>query len=95
VESEIPDDFEFLRVTIMTGDEIIEVYLSDPEWGDAYLYETLDEGIGDGRCRDFLDATYFVYPDQIEDWNKRGGSYHIYEREKFKETYRGYVGFIG
>lgn len=93
VEAEIPDDFRFLRVTEMTGDEIIEVYLTDPDWGDPYLYETLDEGSED-RAENFFDATYFVYPGQIEEWNTRGYLYYIWEKEKFEKTYKGFVGMF-
>lgn len=90
VENEIPDDFEFLRVTLMTGDEIVEVYCEDRDWGDPYLYDTIDPN-GDNRNRSFFDCTYLVYPDQLEEWNKREDGYHRWQYEKFKETFRGYI----
>jgi hypothetical protein len=92
LEVEIPDDFMFLRITYMTGDEIIEIYREDPMWGDAYLYKTIDKGLED-RSRNFLDATYIVYPDQIEVWNERVNRYHIWQEEKFMKTFKGYIGF--
>lgn len=88
-EADIPDDFALLRVTLMTGDEIIEVYRHDPRWGDPYLYETLDPG-KDNRTRDFLDATYIVSPDNIEKWNTRKDSYHIWQKEFFRITFEGF-----
>ena len=92
-EAEIPDDFAFLRVTVMTGDEIIEVYRYDDEWGDPYLYDTLDPQCGN-RTRDFFDASYIVRPEQMELWGERGNQdkwmyYWNIEGfiEKFKNRY--------
>lgn len=88
---EIPDDFTFLRVTVMTGDEIIEVYRRDPKWGDSYRYETFDSGHG-RRERDFFDLTYIVYPEQVEEWNERQSSYYMdkFNYVKF-DNFQGYV----
>ena len=94
VEVEIPDDFEFLRVTYMTGDEIVEVYRRDERWGDPYLYCTLDVACEDRR-RDFLDATYIVYPYQLEMWAGRQANYHMHERSKFEAAFKGFVSMYG
>ena len=90
-ETEIPDDFEFLRVTLMTGDEIIEIYKEDIGWGDPYLYKTLDPELNN-RTRNFLDCTYIVFPDQIEKWNNRRDSYDRWQREEFEKTFSGHFG---
>lgn len=95
-EAEIPDDFEFLRVTVMTGDEIIEVYRSDPYWSDPYLYCTIDP-CKDKRAKDFFDVTYMVRRDQMETWNERGErsqNYYIFEHKKFVKTFKGYVSYV-
>ena len=88
VDAEIPNDFTFLRVTLMSGDEIIEVYGEDPRWGDGRLYKTLDPAFND-RTGNFLDATYIVYPDQIEKWNERGDCYCVWQHKEFSSTYKG------
>ena len=85
VECDIPDDFTFLRVTMMTGDEIIEVYRDDEEWGDTYLCETIDPDY-ENRTRDFFDCTYIVRYDQVEEWNNRTPNYNYFGREEFKKS---------
>lgn len=91
-ETEIPDDFAFLRVTVMTGDEIIEVYRYDYGWGDPYLCDTLDPRRGD-RTRNFFDVSYIVHPEQMDLWNERGEQdkwmyyYNKSFMEKFKDRY--------
>lgn len=79
-EFEIPDDVEFLRVTQMTGDEIVEVYVRDEEWGDPTLWTTLDPNWM-SRVRDFFDHSYMVNGSDIEEWN----------RTRSRETMIGYV----
>lgn len=93
IEAEIPDEFEFLRVTLMTGDEIIEVYCRDPFWGDAYLHETLDPE-RDNRSRDFFDCSYIVLRDQLDAWNNRQPRYHIYQENEFEGIFGAwYTGY--
>ena len=87
----IPDDFYFLRVTLMSGDEIIEVYRCDLTWGGSYLYKTIDLE-AENRTRNFFDATYIVRPDQMEIWNTRREAYHIWQKDEFKEVFDGYFG---
>lgn len=79
-EFEIPDDVEFLRVTQLTGDEIVEVYVHDEEWGDPKLWDTLDPN-GVHRRADFFDHSYMVCGGDIEEWN----------RTRSRETMVGYV----
>ena len=79
-EFKIPDDVEFLRVTQMTGDEIVEVYVRDKEWGDPTLWGILDPN-DEKRARDFFDHSYMVHGTDIEEWSKT----------RSRETMIGYV----
>lgn len=90
VEADIPEDFVFLRVTQMTGDEIIEVYCRDEEWGDSYLYEIIDPDY-ENRTRNFFDCTYIVTQEQLEFWNDRDKGYHRWNDEDCKKFLTGFV----
>lgn len=70
---DIPDDVYMLRVTVMTGDEIVEVYRWDDNMGCSYLYETIDWN-DDDRTKDCLDTTYYVHYSDIERWSQRDRS---------------------
>ena len=74
---------KFLLVTVKTGDEIIEVYRTDSVFGDAYMSERIDPWCQD-RIRDFLDAVYIVYPDDLESWNERNNAYYYRRVDKDK-----------
>lgn len=92
-EVEIPNDWIFLRVTILSGDEIVEVYAIDEVWGDPYLCGKFDAR--DDRNRSFFDATYIVRRDQIETWNNRSAAnsrlFSYYKNQDYMKQYAGYI----
>lgn len=71
-------DLDFLLVTVMSGDEIVDIYHRDRQYGDPCRGKHIDV-FGDGRHVDFLDAIYKVAPEEIQDWSNRESSYY-YQR---------------
>lgn len=67
-EHEIPDETTHLNVRVLTGDEVVTVYIGDERW------DTID-GDTNGRWQDFLDDDYDVKRCEFEAWNTRTGSY--------------------
>lgn len=72
----------FLKVTVMSGDEIVEVYRADEIFGDGCKSEVFDPSFKK-RDKDFLDAVYIVPKEKIEMWNRRSNTYW-YKRLKDK-----------
>lgn len=70
-EVEIPNDIELIRVTVLSGDEVIEIFRMDKMWDSLYKcgeYQCYPEG---SRKRNFFDCTYVVKWDEIAYWNNR------------------------
>lgn len=83
------DDLMFLMVTVISGDEIIDVYREDEDWWDPYLDQHIDINASD-RTRDFFDAIYTVKPEDLQKWNDRTDSYfykHVQAADRLKGLY--------
>lgn len=61
------DDIRLIGVTVITGDEIIDIHYND------YECQRVDCGIG--RICDYYDGSYVVEPADIPKWLERKSSY--------------------
>lgn len=61
------DDIRFIGVTVITGDEIIDIHYND------YECQRVDCGVG--RIRDYYDNSYVIEPADIPKWLERKSSY--------------------
>ena len=72
-EFTVEEEFDYLKVTVITGDEIVEVWQNggpgEPPTCIAYCDSSSD------RLQDFHDAEYFVSRAEVDNWLKRTGSY--------------------
>lgn len=61
------DDIRFIIVTILSGDEVLDIHYND------YEYQHVD--CGTNRIRDYYDGSYIVESTDIPKWLERKSSY--------------------
>lgn len=73
-ETFIPDDVEILIVKEITGDECIEMYRTEPEFGFGLEWVDDFDPFGFDRTRDCLDALYVIHvynDEEFTNWNEK------------------------
>ena len=75
LEFTVDEEFDFLNVTVVSGDEIVEVCKNGGP-GEPPTCITCCDSSSD-RLQDFYDAAYCVPRDEVDNWLKRVGSYDM------------------
>ena len=68
-EFTVDDEFDYIEVNVITGDEVIRVWRNGGPGKPPTCIAYCDSS--ESRFEDFNDFSYFVARDEVDDWLKR------------------------